>query len=66
MCFGFWCGLLFGFVYGVRPELLAFSVSFVSWIASSLVGAFFSISSYFEQMEYINVVEKNELFTEGD
>ena len=66
MCFGLWCGLIFGFIYGVRPELLAFTVSFISWISSSFVSLLFSITSYCEQAEYINAIEKRELFTEGE
>ena len=66
MCFGLWCGLVFGFLYGVRPELLAFTVSVLSWALSSFVSGILSVSSYLEQMEYINAVEKSELFTEGD
>ena len=66
MCFGMWCGIMFGLIYGIRPELLGFSTSFISWIASAFVGLLFSASSYLEQIEYINAVEKSELFTEGD
>jgi len=65
MCFGFWSGLAFGFYFGLNPFLLGFSTSFMSWVSSNIVAFLSSGSSYFEQMEYINAVEKKELFTEG-
>lgn len=66
MCFGFWSGLVFGFIYGLDPFLFGFSTSFMSWISSNLVAFLSSTSSYLEQCEYINAVEKRELFTEGE
>ena len=66
MCFGLWSGLCFGFAYGLNPFLLAFSVSLFSWLTASLVGLVLSASSYFEQLEYINAVEKQSLFIEGE
>jgi hypothetical protein len=66
MCFGFWSGLIFGFIYKVDPLLLGFATSFLSWVSSNFVAFFSSGSSYFEQMEYINVVEKKDIFNYGE
>ena len=66
MCFGFWSGLMFGFIYGVRPELLGLVSSLFSWVISNLIAFMSSGSSYFEQMEYINAIEKRHIFIDGE
>jgi len=66
MCFGFWSGVISGLIYGIRPELLGFTVSLLSWVLSNLVAFLSSGSSYYEQMEYINAIEKRHIFIDGE
>ena len=60
MCFGFWSGLMFGFIYGKTRASWISSVYLV--VISNLIAFMSSGSSYFEQMEYINTIEKKDIF----
>ena len=63
LCFGFWSGIIFGFLYNIDPILLGFSTSILSWLVSNIANMCASISSFADQLEYINGI-KHGLFDE--